>query len=487
MAQAGERVMAVITSASVASGKFANTPAGGQGTDMLENTRFIAQVLMAEGFELLNFHPIAISFAGSPAAFERFFGFRPVRRVFPGGRGRRVDGFDVEPEDADRLSKLPEAFEGRAGFMAIARPPKLIDDASAPMRDVAADLPIWSLPDELALSIWANGVEGPRNTGHGVVVAQVGTGHYRHRFFSDRGYRVLPTLLGPGQGHPQRDDHGHGTGEAACLFGAAPDLRLRPIKGLLDPVGDLLMTIDSAPAPDLIVNSWGYYVDQDGWDELADKDRNLHHYLKLLETVIAFACARGIVVCAATSNAWRSFPACHPDVIAIAALPTGRAAQKATVEASVSGLYPGRQLPDVWSDAAKSVRAGLDLIGCTHPAQPGSVLAGSAVAGSGLQEAGADEGFAWCDIEQAASPIAASQLALLLEQHPGLSPAAFKAMVVASKERPATDAADAGRERRLDQAAKEKALRASDPLYQFAGETDHAARTEHPGMGSLAG
>ncbi|MGI9419423.1 MAG: S8 family serine peptidase [Geminicoccaceae bacterium] len=484
MVQTGERVVAVITSQSVDADKItkipaSNAPAGDDVADMLENARFIAQVLVAEGFELLNFHPLAISFGGSPAAFERFFGFHPVRRAFPGGRGRRIDGFDVEPQDADRLSALPAAFEGRAGFMAIARPPKLIDDASAPMRDVGADLPIWSLPDELALSIWANGVDGPVGTGHGVVVAQIGTGHYRHRFFSDRGYRVLPTLLGPGQCHPQRDDHGHGTGEAACLFGAAPDLRLRPIKGLLDPVGDLLMTIDSAPGPDLIVGSWGYDVDQGGWDELAANDRNLHHYLKLLELAIAFACTRGVVVCAAAPTTWRSFPACHPDVISIGAISSGRAAQQMRAEAGVSGLYPGRRVPDIWSDAAKSVRAGLDLVGCTHPAQPGSALAWT-----GLQEAGADEGFAWCEIEQAASPLAASKLALLLEQHRGMSPAAFKAMVVATNDLATAD--DAG-STRLGQAANERALQASDPLYQFAGETDHAACGEHPGMGSLAG
>lgn len=487
MAQTGERVFAVITSESASGKRRSNArtskpPAGDAAKDMLDDARFIAQVLVAEGFELLNFHPLAISFAGSPAAFEQFFGFCPVRRSFPGGRGRRVEGYDVEPEDVDRLSALPAALEGRAAFMAIARPPKLIDDASAPMRDVAADLPIWSLPDELALSIWANGVDGPASTGHGVVVAQIGTGHYRHRFFSDRGYRVLPTLLGPGQRHPQRDDHGHGTGEAACLFGAAPDLRLRPIKGLLDPVGDLLMTIDSAPTPDLIINSWGYDVDQGGWDELEAKDRNLFHYLKLIEAVIAFASTRGIVVSAATPTTWKSFPACHPDVIAIGALSSGRGVQQTASHASASGLYPGRQVPDIWSDAAKSVRAGLDLIGCTHPAQPGSTLAGT-----GLQEDGADDGFAWCDIEQAASPLAASKLALLLEQHRGLSPAAFKAMVTATKDGLAGDAADDAGLGRPDQAEKERVLSASDPLYQFAGDPDHVPNAEHPGMGSLAG
>jgi hypothetical protein len=257
------------------------------------------------------------------------------------------------------------------------------------------------------------------------------------------------------------------------LFGAAPDLRLRPIKGLLDPVGDLLMSVDSTPTPDLIINSWGYDVDQDGWDELARTDRNLFHYLKILEAAIAFAAARGMVVCAAAPRTWKSFPACHPDVIAIAAAGMARAARQASLGVGASRLYPGRQVPDIWSDAAKSVRAGLDLIGCTQPAQPGSALAWP----EPLEDA-ADQGVAWCDIEQAATPLAAGRLALLLEQHPGLSPAAFRAMVTAAAEIGASE----------DHAQIEPSTHAGDPLPQLtADRAVHAAHARQAGLGSLAG
>ncbi|MDH3664043.1 MAG: S8 family serine peptidase [Alphaproteobacteria bacterium] len=476
MAQIGERVRAVITSRSMDDLEATDTRT--PSAAMLDDARFIAQVLVTEGFELLNFHPVAISFGGSSAAFERVFGLRLLSRTFAGGRGRLVAGFDVESEDAHRLSNLPAVFQGRAGKMAIARPPRLIDDAGAPVRDVAdAGLAVWSLPDELAISIWAGSGERPAATGYGVVAAQIGTGHYRHRFFSDRGYRVLPTLLGPGQQYPQRDDHGHGTGEAACLFGAAPDLRLRPIKGLLDPVGDLLMTVDSAPTPNLIINSWGYDVDQGGWDDLEQTDHNLFHYLKILEAALAFATARGIVVCASAPRTWKSFPACHPDVIAIAAAFRGRAAQQASRGVGASGLYPGRLVPDIWSDAAKSVRAGLDLIGCTHPAQPGSALAWPE-----SQEDSADEGFAWCDIEQAAAPLAAGRLALLLEQYPGLSPTVFRAMVTDTAEMPASADLEPARQ---NPEPIETSSCANDPLPKLLDErTAYVGRAD---MGSLAG
>lgn len=478
MARVGERAIAVITSQSADDIEFAETRTPDV-KPMLDDARFIAQVLMAKGFELLNFHPVAISFAGTPQMFESVFGLHLQSRSFAGGRGRQVDGFHVAPEDEHRLTALPPVFEGRAGRMAIAQPPRLIDDASAPIRDVAAavDLPAWSLSDELAISIWADGDGAPTTTGHGVIAAQIGTGHYRHRFFSDRGYRVLPTLLGPGQRHPQRDDHGHGTGEAACLFGAAPDLRLRPVKGLLDPVGDLLMTVDSTPTPDLIINSWGYDVDHGSWDELERTDGNLYHYLKVLEAAITFATTRGIVVCAAAPNSWKSFPASHPDVIAIAAVSKGRASQQTSRGAGASSLYPDRQVPDLWSDAAKSVRTGLDLIGCTHPAQPGSALARP-----GFHGGYADEGFAWCDIEQAASPLAAARLALLLEQHRGLSPSTFKAMVTDISLIPATAKPRAGglEPARPDQARVETSSTSTDTLSQRAAN-------DEPDIGSLAG
>lgn len=431
MARIGEQVMAVITSRSMGGLLAASTcePHARVRRDAtaarLDDARFIARILVKEGFDIANFHPVAISFAGTPVLFERVFGFRPVARSFAGGRGRQVAGFDVRPEDAHLLSDLPASFEDRAGLMAIARPPRLVEDAGTSLRDVtSADLPIWSLPDELAISTWADGGEAPFATGSRVIAAQIGTGHYRHRFFSDRGYRVLPTLLGPGQVQPQQDDHGHSTGEAACLFAAAPNLRLRPIKGLLDPVGDLLIATSSLPGPDLIIMSWGYDVGRADWQELARTDPNLHHYLLIMDMVITFASALGIVVCAAAPRTWKGFPACHPSVVAVAAVSRERAAHQTSQGFGASALYPGRHMPDLWSDAARSVRSGLDLVGCTHPAQPGSVLAHP-----GLQQDGADDGAAWCDLELAATPLAVSRLALLFEQHPGLSPAAFKAMV----------------------------------------------------------
>jgi hypothetical protein len=395
----------------------------------LEDARFVARQLSDLGFEILNFHGVAISFTGTPGRFKDVFGLRLRVESQLAGRGRRLDVRTVEPEDAPRLTALPSIFDGRAEAIAIAQPPRLIDDAGSPVRDIAAsEQQSWSLPDELALSIWGEDTRTAGGTGKGVVAALIGTGHHRHRFFAERGYRVLPTLLGPGLQAPLRDDHGHSTGEAACLFAAAPDLRLRPIKGLADPVGDILMAVDSAPRPDLIVTSWGYDVDQEGWGSLATRDPNLHHYLRMLEAAVAYATASGIVICSAAPRTWQSFPASHPDIIAIGAASNGRGTQRCGQAGKTSGLYPGRIVPDFWSDASKSVRAGLDLdlVGCTHPVQPGSVLS-HAGPPFGIDN---EDGFAWCDVESAACPLAAGMLALLIQRHRGLPPIAIKSLMI---------------------------------------------------------
>ena len=271
----------------------------------------------------------------------------------------------------------------------------------------------------------SGGMVSPRSTPpeKGVVAALIGTGHYRHPFFAERRYRALPTLLGPGQRSSLEDEHGHGTGEAACLFAAAPNLRLRPIKGLLDPVGDILTALSSLPKPDLLINSWGYDIDHGSWDRLRADDLNLHNYLRLLELVIAHATMQGVTTVAAAPRTWRSFPASHPDVLSVG--PAARARKIAPEDhAEHSRLYPGRTVPAFLSrvgDASKEA-ARLDF---ALPTQPNSLLAKAGSAGH------ADRHQAWArsDADQAAFPLAAGIIGLLLERYRGLSPHAVRTLL----------------------------------------------------------
>lgn len=433
MAGTGECVGAVVSMRTVSGGSVFDpkgpiTAARASAfSSSLGEARQVADILIRQGFEITNFHTSAMSFSGTPERFQSVFGIRLEKRAKPGGRGRSTETFVPARDEAPKLLDLPAAFRPHAEGVAIACPPKLVDDASLPVRDISdRQSSQHCLADELAMAIWGDGSASPTSSGDGVVMAQISTGHYRHRFFAERRYRVLPTLLGPNQKHALRDDHGHGTGEAACLFASAPNLRLRPVKGLLDPVGDILMTIESRPRPDLIVNSWGYDVDQSGWDRLKADDPNLHNYLRLLELAIAQAVAKGIVVAAASPRTWRSFPAAHPDVLAIGS------ASRDGHSAVESGLFPGRNLPDFLSNAAQAGQAPNDKRPSLfkQPAQP---CAGPSPDSAASLPANVDE-WAWYDLDQASFPLAAGLVALLIERHQGLPPSAVKTLLARAAE-----------------------------------------------------
>ncbi len=434
----------------------------GEFTSRLDDARAVTNVLVEQGFTITNFHPLAISFSGSPRQFHEVFGVTLHRSVKPAGRGRSVTVYTPDPEDVPRLLDVEHLFDGKAAGVAIVCPPRLVDDAGLPLRELnfgqGGDSLARCLPDELAASVWGDGLAKIDATGKGIVAALVGTGHYRHPFFAERRYRALPTLLGPGQRTSLEDEHGHSTGEAACLFAAAPNLRLRPIKGLLDPVGDMLTALASLPKPDLLINSWGYDVDHGSWDQLRADDLNLHNYLRLVELVIAHVTMQGVTVIAAAPRTWRSFPAAHPDVLSVG--PAGRGCQLAQEDqtAEPSRLYPGQIVPAFLSrvgDAAPTAEP-LDF---ALPTQPSSLLAKAGLVG----QVDHHEAWARSDADQAAFPLAVGIIALLLERHRGLPPHALRVLLTKA----ATDLVQAGTSP-IDFDERAKALAVNDDIATLA-------------------
>ena len=84
----------------------------------------------------------------------------------------------------------------------------------------------------------------------------VDSGWYRHPFFVNRGYRVNPTVLGPGTSDPDRDEIGHGTGESANIFAVAPDVTLTMVKvNFVNTVGAFNAAVSLNPH--IITCSWG--------------------------------------------------------------------------------------------------------------------------------------------------------------------------------------------------------------------------------------
>ena len=207
------------------------------------------------------------------------------------------------------------------------------------------------LPDDVARLLRADLVQRQGITGRGVRVAMVDSGHYRHPFFTERGYQIAPVLLAADATgtDPTRDDSGHGTMESACLFAAAPGITLIPVKSMLrDPAAAFKVAL--AQNPQIINCSWGLCmrVNVNGCSGALLTQLPLSE--RPLQAAIAEAVRRGIVVVYSAGNGHISWPAMHPDVIAVGGAYVDEAGQvQASNYASsfISPIFPGRAVPDL--------------------------------------------------------------------------------------------------------------------------------------------
>ena len=168
----------------------------------------------------------------------------------------------------------------------------------------------------------------------------VDTGWQSHPWFTDRGYRVDPVVLGPGTADPGVDENGHGSGESANIFSTAPDCTLQPVKAATSSGALVNMTaaFNAAVAldPDIITNSWTSDVPAGP----------LSAALQARAAAVAAAWAAGIVVVFAAGNGHWGFPGQHPDVISVGGVDI---AQDGSLRASDyasgfdSAVYPGRR------------------------------------------------------------------------------------------------------------------------------------------------
>jgi hypothetical protein len=382
------------------------------------------------GFRVVHEGETTISIAGPPKRFKEVFGValkkesRPLSERAP---EHTVAFFaaDVEAPE-EHLLEPPESLAPLLDGVAMARPPELHESPIPPIAPVdPAAYQYLRVPDDVALVIRATRTHRLGTTGMGVVVAMIDTGHYSHPWFSYHGFRVLPTLLGPGETDPSQDTYGHGTGESANIFSAAPDCRLRPIKGISDPTGSFNVATSSSPKPKVISNSWGYDFDYPG--------AVLDPYLKTLEAAVANAVASGITVCFSAGNGGQGFPACMPDVIAVGGVhvdyPSLDLEASDYASSFDSSLYPGRHVPDLCGITGKAVNIGGGAKAPSHllPVQPNATL--DAI----LPSTGAnDDGWGLFSGTSAACPLVAGVAALVIGRAPTKTPAQVKAALVKS-------------------------------------------------------
>jgi len=377
-------------------------------------------LLADAGFEVLQANDLMINIAGPRELYESAFGTQLVAEERPTLKPGQIEDtatyFDTTDTDVSGLcstggSRFEEVLEG----VAIEEPAYPAAPNAFPP---AVDYFKLDVPADISLATNADKAHRAGVTGRGVVVAMVDTGWQTHPYFTSRGYRVNPTLLGPGTTDAGVDGSGHGTGESANIFATAPDVTLKPVKAASSSgaLVNLTAAFNAAVAlnPHIISNSWTSDV-QFG---------PLSAALQARAAAVAAAWGAGIIVVFAAGNGHWGFPGQHPDVISVGGVDIAiDGALRASNYASgfMSNVYPGRRVPDMSGIVGMLPKAMNIML----PLPPGSEIdtgnAGGSHPATGDETANND-GWAAFSGTSAACPQVAGVCALIKEACMKLTP-----------------------------------------------------------------
>ncbi|HDZ27118.1 MAG TPA: peptidase S8 [Candidatus Aminicenantes bacterium] len=375
-----------------------------------------ATVMLQEaGFEILQVTSLTINIAGSQKTYEKAFNTKLITEERPVIKelGREDTATFIECPDTDLrglISTAKTAFKDVLEGIAIEEPNYLMAESMYP-----PNKEYWHLRVPAGVSLATNADKAHRAgiTGQGIKIAMVDTGHYKHRWFVGRGYRVAPVVLAPGSTDPLKDDHGHGTGESANIFAVAPDAELLPVKwNYVNSTAAINTAVGLQP--DIITCSWGH-----------DKPSgNLTAADQAAAAAIAAAVASGIIVVFAAGNGQWGFPGQHPDVISAGGVFMDiDESLWASDYASgfMSNIYPGRQVPDLCG--LVGMRPGASYI--MLPIQPNCTMDQIKAGGTHPpgDETASDDGWAAFSGTSAAAPQLAGVAALIKQACARLTPA----------------------------------------------------------------
>jgi subtilisin family serine protease len=376
--------------------------------------RSASDALRAAGFDVLQVSPLTINIAGPRERYEEVFGAKLVtdeRPVIKGGAVEDTATFidTVEPEEPGLIdtsaSPLRDLLEG----VALEEPRYYHENAFGPPKAY------WHLdvPGDVSLGCNADRAHRTGVTGLGMKVVMCDTGWYAHPFFTQRGYRAAPAVLGPAAANPADDEVGHGTAESANVFAVAPDVDFTMVKmSFVNTIGAFNAAV--ALAPHIVSNSWGSSV-RTGPLSAADQ---------ALAAAIALAVSNGIVVVFSAGNGHWGFPGQHPDVISAGGTyMEADGSMRASDYSSgfASNVYAGRNVPDVCGLVGMLPRAAYIML----PLQPGDQIDQGLAGGThpNGDETAPDDGWAAISGTSAAAPQLAGVCALVKQACPALSPA----------------------------------------------------------------
>ena len=374
--------------------------------------------LRRAGFDILASNKLTINIAGSATTYQRAFGqkLHAVEREVLKERRERGPVTFVEVEETavpglidTSASSLADVVEG----VAIEEPAVYFAPARAKPFPPKVDYWHLEVPADVSLALNADVVHRDGITGSGVNVVMSDTGWFRHPFFEKRGYRAADALLGPGAVRPQNDEVGHGTGESANAFAAAPDIEFRMVKnGHVNLTGGFNAAVGLAP--DVISCSWGFDI----------RNGPLSAANQALAASVAQAVADGIVVVFSAGNGHYGFPGQHPDVISAGGTymdPNGKLRASNYSSGFESRIYTGRKVPDVCGLVGQVPAAAYIML----PLEPGDEIDATSYGGRHPQrdETKRDDGWAAFSGTSAAAPQIAGVCALIKQACPALGPA----------------------------------------------------------------
>ncbi len=370
--------------------------------------------LEASGFEVLQVSDATISIAAPIKTFEKVFNTaitgseKPVIKEL--GKKSTAEFFDSP--DTDTVGLIDTSNSPLAGVLegvSINEPVYYFANRFAPTKAY------WHLtvPGDVSLGLNADRAHRSGYTGRNVRAVMVDSGWYRHPYFVERGYRVSPVVLGPGAASPDHDESGHGTGESANLLAVAPDVQFTMVKmNFVDSAGAFNAAV--ALNPHVISCSWGGSV----------PTGPLSAANNVLAAAVANAVRQGIIVVFSAGNGHFGFPGQHPDVISAGGVfmaPDGALMASDYASGFASGVYPGRNVPDVSGLVGMRPSAAYIML----PVEPGDQIDQGLGGGAfpAKDETLTNDGWAAFSGTSAAAPQLAGVCALMKQVNGQLTPA----------------------------------------------------------------